>query len=87
MSDDKGLLDRLVETIAPGAAAAEADPRAATFTRGLVVGALVGAAIAGSTIWQRRQAKQHDSTVPVDEAVATSAIPGHASPRGRKPPA
>jgi hypothetical protein len=37
--------------------AAGDDPRAATFVRGLVLGALVGAAIAGSTIWQRRQAR------------------------------
>ena len=35
--------------------AADDDPRAATFVRGLVLGALVGAAIAGSTIWQRRR--------------------------------
>jgi hypothetical protein len=33
------------------------DQRAATFARGLVLGALVGAAIAGSTIWQRRHAR------------------------------
>ncbi|HEX8938861.1 MAG TPA: hypothetical protein VF763_01760 [Candidatus Limnocylindrales bacterium] len=29
------------------------DPRTATFVRGLSVGALVGAAIAGSTLWGR----------------------------------
>jgi hypothetical protein len=33
------------------------DERAATFARGLILGALVGAAIAGSTIWQRRRAR------------------------------
>ena len=33
------------------------DPRAVTFTRGLMLGALVGAAIAGSTIWQRRHSR------------------------------
>jgi hypothetical protein len=33
------------------------DPRAITFTRGLMLGALVGAAIAGSTIWQRRHGR------------------------------
>jgi hypothetical protein len=38
-------------------AAAEGDPRVATFARGLVLGALVGAAIAGSTIWQRRHGR------------------------------
>jgi hypothetical protein len=31
------------------------DQRATTFARGLLLGALVGAAIAGSTIWQRRR--------------------------------
>ena len=31
------------------------DVRATTFVRGLALGALVGAAIAGSTIWQRRR--------------------------------
>ena len=33
------------------------DPRTVTFTRGLVLGALVGAAVAGSTIWQRRHSR------------------------------
>jgi hypothetical protein len=31
-----------------------ADPRLVGFARGLAIGALVGAAIAGSTIWSRR---------------------------------
>ncbi len=30
------------------------DPRLAPFLRGISIGALVGAAIAGSTIWSRR---------------------------------
>jgi hypothetical protein len=34
---------------------AEEQPRMSTFIRGLTIGALVGAAIAGSTIWQRRR--------------------------------
>ena len=44
------------------------DPRVATFARGLVIGAVVGAAIAGSTLWQRRRrpppaaAENRDST-------------------------
>jgi len=33
---------------------ADDDERASTFARGLALGALVGAAIAGSAIWQRR---------------------------------
>jgi hypothetical protein len=54
VSDSDRLLERLnrVAEIATGD-----DQRAATFARGLVLGALVGAAIAGSTIWQRRQAR------------------------------
>jgi len=35
-------------------AEADADPRAVAFARGLALGALAGAAIAGSNIWKRR---------------------------------
>jgi len=31
----------------------EVDPRAAAFLRGVTIGALVGAAIAGSALWER----------------------------------
>ena len=59
MSDNDSLIARLGQ-------AAEAvtgdDQRAATFARGLILGALVGAAIAGSTIWQRR--RQAGPTLP-----------------------
>jgi hypothetical protein len=57
MSDDRlpAPLEALVRAIA-GGAHVEDDQRASTFARGLALGALVGAAIAGSTIWQRRQA-------------------------------
>ena len=52
MSGTDPLLERLSR-------AAEAvtgdDQRATTFARGLILGALVGAAIAGSTLWQRRR--------------------------------
>ena len=47
----EGLLERIA------ADRSTDDPRAASFARGLVLGALVGAAIAGSTIWQRRHAR------------------------------
>ena len=40
------------------------DPRAATFVRGLMLGALVGAAIAGSTIWQRRHGRSEAPPQP-----------------------
>jgi hypothetical protein len=45
-------LDRLVRAVE---GASGDDVRATTFVRGLALGALVGAAIAGSTIWQRRR--------------------------------
>jgi hypothetical protein len=50
-------LESLIRTVAGGADEEERDRRASTFARGLALGALVGAAIAGSTIWQRRQAR------------------------------
>jgi hypothetical protein len=66
----------------PGAGAADAlttvrealtgeagPPSAAAFMRGLTLGALLGAAIAGSAIWQRRErarrdGRQHGATAP-----------------------
>jgi len=39
-------------------------PRIAKFLRGLAIGALVGAAIAGSTIWQRRRRQQQHGPPP-----------------------
>ncbi len=61
MSGSDPLLERLnrVAEIATGD-----DQRAATFARGLVLGALAGAAIAGSTIWQRRHAKETRDWTP-----------------------
>lgn len=49
--------DRLLERITRATDGSADDPRAGSFARGMVLGALVGAAIAGSTIWQRRQAR------------------------------
>jgi hypothetical protein len=37
---------------------AEEQPRMSTFLRGLTIGALVGAAIAGSTLWSRRRRRR-----------------------------
>jgi hypothetical protein len=51
VSNRDSLLDRLTG----GATQAGDDPRAAQFVRGLALGALVGAAIAGSTLWGRRR--------------------------------
>ena len=40
------------------------DERASTFARGLALGVLVGAAIAGSAIWQRRLNRAADAAPP-----------------------
>ena len=50
-------VEALVRAVAGGAGDEDREQRASTFARGLALGALVGAAIAGSTIWQRRQAR------------------------------
>jgi hypothetical protein len=60
--DPASLLDRLTG----GATAAGEDPRVAQFVRGVALGALVGAAIAGSTIWQRRHGRREELPPPVD---------------------
>ena len=41
--------------------------------RGLAIGALVGVAIAGSTIWQRRQVRRRIRRELIDEAVSLDA--------------
>jgi hypothetical protein len=61
-------LERLVSIVEN---ASGDDVRATNFVRGLVLGALVGAAVAGSTIWQRRHAR---SIKPPASLVA--ALPG-----------
>ena len=54
-------LEALVRAVAGGAGDEDREQRASTFARGLALGALVGAAIAGSTIWQRRLAKGREA--------------------------
>jgi len=61
VSRDSDPVDRLVRLVE---GATDDDIRATTFVRGLALGALVGAAIAGSTIWQRRR---HPSPGPETE--------------------
>jgi hypothetical protein len=77
VSRGKDPFERLVGAVEQ---AAGDDVRATTFVRGLVLGAVVGAAIAGSTLWQRRHPQP---TRPIgardDEAgdgAAGDSIPG-----------
>ena len=79
MSDRSDLpapIEALVRAVA--GPSVEADERASTFARGVALGALVGAAIAGSAIWQRRASR---GTVPKTQS--TPAPPVDASDRPR----
>jgi hypothetical protein len=55
MNDNLGVPAPVAALIRTVSGSGDDDERAMTFARGLALGALVGAAIAGSTIWQRRQ--------------------------------
>jgi hypothetical protein len=57
VSDRASLLDRLTG----GETGPDEDPRVAQFVRGLAIGALVGAAIAGSTLLQRRRSAERSA--------------------------
>ncbi len=76
MSSANPLLERISR--AAGVATGD-DDRAATFARGLILGALVGAAIAGSTIWQRRHNRP---TVPAAAEPPPGDTPEEAPPAG-----
>jgi hypothetical protein len=77
MSDRQSPLEVIVRAVA-GGAHDDDDQRASTFARGLALGALVGAAIAGSTIWQRRHAARGQSAPPAE--------PSPREPDGSPPP-
>ena len=70
MSERKSALDRMM-----GLRSGDGgdDPRAAQFARGLVLGAMVGAAIAGSTLWQRRRATPAPEPPAGDSGAVTGA--------------
>ena len=71
MNEVKPLVERLMRSVD---AARDEDERGATFVRGLVIGALVGAAIAGSTLLQRRRARSNEA-LPAPETVPPDAPP------------
>jgi hypothetical protein len=68
-------LEALIRAVAGGAGEDDREQRASTFARGLALGALVGAAIAGSTIWQRRLAKDLAKGRQTDDAPLADALP------------
>jgi hypothetical protein len=74
MSDRESLVERLTS----GIGGQGDDPRAAQFVRGLALGALVGAAIAGSTLWQRRRAaaERVASDTPAEPSSDANPTPG-----------
>jgi hypothetical protein len=53
----RSTLERLIPELAPP----DASPIVSTFLRGLAIGALVGAAIAGSAILQRRRSQDNQA--------------------------
>jgi hypothetical protein len=57
-------LERLVPDLA---APDDVSPTVSTFLRGLAIGALVGAAIAGSALLQRRRARGEAATSPASD--------------------
>jgi hypothetical protein len=54
-SDTRSALEQLVPELAPPD---DASPLVSTFLRGLAIGALAGAALAGSVLLQRRRARE-----------------------------
>jgi hypothetical protein len=69
-------LEGLIRSVVGGAGDAERDQRTSTFARGLALGALVGAAIAGSTIWQRRQAHHTAPATKADSGAIAATTEG-----------
>ncbi len=56
-------------------------PRMAVFMRGLTIGALVGAAIAGSALWERaRRRGEHESLETEHEPLETEVGPTETEP-------
>jgi hypothetical protein len=82
MSDDRipAPVEALIRAIAGGSR--DDDQRATTFARGLALGALVGAAIAGSTIWQRRHGRFASPPSKRIEPTAGTATPPEGDPTG-----
>jgi hypothetical protein len=75
-------VETLIRAVAGGTDPADRDRRASTFTRGLALGALVGAAIAGSTIWQRRSGRRLQAAAVEPHAPAAETQTESPPPQG-----
>ena len=78
MSDrDQGL----IETVREALRGDEGSSSGTTFMRGLTLGALLGAAVAGSAIWQRRGRRRMQRPAPAtDRDSATTEAPAPDTP-------
>jgi hypothetical protein len=87
MSEDRvpPVVESLIRAVA-GGSGEDREERASTFARGLALGALVGAAIAGSTIWQRKMAREHARAAAL-EAEHDAVVPHLAAERETEAPA
>jgi hypothetical protein len=77
----------LVETVREALRGEEGASTGTAFMRGLTLGALMGAAVAGSAIWQRRGRRRRerrapDSDIVAPEAPVSDALVGEGDPPG-----
>ena len=70
-------LERILPALAPPD---DVSPTVSTFLRGLAIGALVGAAIAGSALLQRRRARGDAETSPASDEWPAPAADGPDGP-------
>ena len=71
----------MVATVREALRGEEGASTGTTFMRGLTLGALIGAAVAGSAIWQRR-GRRHLQRPATDSDIATTAAPVSDAPVG-----
>ena len=82
MSGGRFTRDTLLDRLTGGATQASDDPRIAQFVRGVALGALVGAAVAGSTLWGRRRTSTRPATTDRPALPPPAARPDQPSDSG-----